>query len=300
MPNASRGPVSSPTSIARLEALDAVAEPIAKAVRDAVPAGPVKDALSGTLARPRAAPAAHSTCRSGPGRAPCCSTWLGGEDARARGGPADRARPARHGARPSSTGLDRLGRLRRSASERVRRVGHRPRRRERRPRRALFGASLAARRGGARGTRQAARARRAGALGAGGWLGGHLAYAEGVGVDQTAFEDCRRRTGRRRCADAELAEGEPRLVEVAGVAVLVARIGGRGPRARGPLLAPRRAARRGRARTTAASPARGTARASGSTTAASSAARPPTRSRAGETRVQRRHDRGRATERRQA
>ena len=54
---------------------------------------------------------------------------------------------------------------------------------------ALFGASLAARKGGSRGVGKLLALAGAGVLGASGHLGGHLSYAEGVGVDQTAFEE---------------------------------------------------------------------------------------------------------------
>ena len=51
----------------------------------------------------------------------------------------------------------------------------------------LYAASLAARRSGNRTAGVALGLAGAGALGAGGWLGGDLAYARGIGVDQTAF-----------------------------------------------------------------------------------------------------------------
>jgi len=52
---------------------------------------------------------------------------------------------------------------------------------------ALYGASLVARRRGAHATGVLLGLAGAGALGAGGWLGGDLAYARGVGVDQALF-----------------------------------------------------------------------------------------------------------------
>jgi nitrite reductase/ring-hydroxylating ferredoxin subunit len=51
----------------------------------------------------------------------------------------------------------------------------------------LYSASLLARRRGAQGTGVALGLAGAAALGAGGWLGGDLAYALGLGVDQTVF-----------------------------------------------------------------------------------------------------------------
>ncbi|SNQ50884.1 putative Rieske Fe-S membrane protein [Frankia canadensis] len=65
----------------------------------------------------------------------------------------------------------------------------------------------------------------ASALGVGGWLGGHLAYAQGVGVDTTAFQH-----GPADWTDvlaaAEVTE-TPRSVDVGGVSVLLARVDGR-------------------------------------------------------------------------
>ena len=52
----------------------------------------------------------------------------------------------------------------------------------------LYTASLLARRRGARGTGKLLGLAGAGALGLGGYLGGHLSYVQGIGVDQTAFE----------------------------------------------------------------------------------------------------------------
>ncbi len=53
----------------------------------------------------------------------------------------------------------------------------------------LYGASLLARRRGAHGAGVLLGLAGAGAVGAGGWLGGDLAFARGIGVDQTAFEN---------------------------------------------------------------------------------------------------------------
>ena len=90
----------------------------------------------------------------------------------------------------------------------------------------LFGASLAARAGGARGRGKLLALLGMGALGAGGYLGGHLTYAEGVGVDTTAFEDFPE-DWTQALADAALGEGEMRSVEVDGAGILIARRGGR-------------------------------------------------------------------------
>ncbi|WP_041259793.1 Rieske (2Fe-2S) protein [Pseudofrankia inefficax] len=65
----------------------------------------------------------------------------------------------------------------------------------------------------------------AGVLGVGGWLGGHLAYAQGVGVDTTAFQ-----AGPTEWTDAGSAADVtdvPRRVDVGGVPLLVTRLEGR-------------------------------------------------------------------------
>lgn len=90
----------------------------------------------------------------------------------------------------------------------------------------LFAASLRARRRGNRTRGKALSLAGMGALTIGGHLGGHLSFAKGVGVDQTTFEQ-RPTDWRAALSDADVPEGERRLVEVAGVAVVVGRDRGR-------------------------------------------------------------------------
>src|SRR3954464_7434664 len=90
----------------------------------------------------------------------------------------------------------------------------------------LFSASLAARAGGARGRGKLLAAAGFGAIGVGGYLGGHLTYAEGVGVNIATFEDYPE-DWTQALADSALGEGEMKAVEVGGAAVLIARRGGR-------------------------------------------------------------------------
>ena len=90
----------------------------------------------------------------------------------------------------------------------------------------LFAASLAARASGARGRGKLLALAGMGAVGAGGWLGGHLTYAEGVGVSLTTFETYPEEWT-PVLADAALGEGELRRGEVDGVAILVARVNGK-------------------------------------------------------------------------
>ena len=207
--------------LAALEQLDPIAEPIAKTVRDIVPAGPVKDALSGTWL----GHALHPMLQLLP-----LGTWtsavildlIGGEDGESS---ADRL---------IGTGL--LATLptvatgwsdyadTTVASDSVRRVGllHAA---SNVTGAALFASSLVARGKGNRGRGKLLALAGMGAVSAGGWLGGHLAYAEGVGVDNTAFEDYPS-DWTAIADDAEIREGEPRRIEVEGVPLLVIRDGG--------------------------------------------------------------------------
>jgi nitrite reductase/ring-hydroxylating ferredoxin subunit/uncharacterized membrane protein len=89
----------------------------------------------------------------------------------------------------------------------------------------LFGASLAARAGGARGRGKLLALAGMGAVTVGGYLGGHLTYAEGVGVNLATFEEYPQ-DWTPLLADAALGEGEMRAGDVDGVAILVARRGG--------------------------------------------------------------------------
>ena len=89
----------------------------------------------------------------------------------------------------------------------------------------LFGASLAARLKGDRGRGKLLALAGVSAVGAGGYLGGHLTYAEGVGVNLATFEEYPQ-DWTEALADAALGEGEMRAVDVGGVAILIARRGG--------------------------------------------------------------------------
>jgi nitrite reductase/ring-hydroxylating ferredoxin subunit/uncharacterized membrane protein len=90
---------------------------------------------------------------------------------------------------------------------------------------ALYSASLLARRRGRRGRGRALALSGMGALGLGGHLGGHLSYAEAVGVDQTAF-DSLPEDWTPAIADAALGEGDVKCTEVSGIPVLLTRDGG--------------------------------------------------------------------------
>jgi nitrite reductase/ring-hydroxylating ferredoxin subunit/uncharacterized membrane protein len=207
--------------IAELEPLDTVAEPIASKVREWLPGGAVKDALSGTWL----GHALHPIMQLAP-----LGTWMsavildlvGGEDA--------------EGASDLLIGTGLLAAAptfvsgwsdyadTTMASERVRRIGivHAA---ANGTGALLFAGSLKARRGGSRGKGKLLALAGMGAISAGGWLGGHLSYAEGVGVDVTVFEDYPG-DWTPVVAESELTEGEPRQVEVDGVPIMVVRDGG--------------------------------------------------------------------------
>ena len=88
----------------------------------------------------------------------------------------------------------------------------------------LYAASLVARRRGDRGRGKALALAGAAAMGAGGFLGGHLSYARGVGVNQTAFDE-----GPSEWTDAigsdDLKSGEPQAVTVGDTPVMLVRHG---------------------------------------------------------------------------
>jgi nitrite reductase/ring-hydroxylating ferredoxin subunit/uncharacterized membrane protein len=205
--------------IAGLEQLDPVAEPIAKWVRDTLPGGPVKDALSGTWL----AHALHPLLQLLP-----VGTWTSAVILDLLGGDEDAADLL------VGTGL--LATLptvvsglsdyadTTVVSESVKRIGilHAA---ANATGTTLFAASLLARRRGARARGKLLALAGMGAVTAGGWLGGHLSYAEGVGVDTTAFEDYP--SDWTAVADeAGLREGEPVKAEADGVPLLLVRDGG--------------------------------------------------------------------------
>ncbi len=208
-------------AIAELEPLDGPAKALGKTVRDAVPAGPVKDALSGRWLGHALHPLL-TDLPIGTWTSAVLLDWLGGK---ASQDAADRliALGVAFTVPASATGMTEWADAE-PASDEVRRIGivHAV---ANVGATALFGASLAARRGGSRGAGKLLALAGAGLLGASGYLGGHLSYANGVGVAQTAFEDPPEEwTAALR--DADLPEGESRHAEVSGIGVLVARHGG--------------------------------------------------------------------------
>jgi nitrite reductase/ring-hydroxylating ferredoxin subunit/uncharacterized membrane protein len=208
--------------IGELQALDGPAEAVAKAVRRALPAGPVKDVLSGTpLGHPL-----HPVLTDLP-----IGTWTSALLLDVLGGRAGRRGADRLvaiglvSATPTAvTGLTewadttvvdptvrRVGAVHAMAN-----VGAL----------ALFGASLAARRAQRRGSGVLLALAGAGAMTAGGHLGGHMTYAQGVGIDRTAFEAVAE-DWQPAVAEAELGEGALQHAVVGGHDVVLVRSGGR-------------------------------------------------------------------------
>jgi nitrite reductase/ring-hydroxylating ferredoxin subunit/uncharacterized membrane protein len=87
---------------------------------------------------------------------------------------------------------------------------------------ALFASSLVARATGNRGRGKLLALAGMGAVSGGGWLGGHLTYAKGVGVDMTVREQYPE-TWTAVLADAALGEAESRKVTLDGVDIMLAR-----------------------------------------------------------------------------
>src|SRR5215208_1328143 len=157
-------------AITALDQLDAPARAVGKTVRDTVPAGPVKDALSGTWLGHALHPVL-TDLPIGTWTSAVLLDWLGGERSREA---ADRlialglafALPTAvtgatewADAEPASDSVRRIGLVHAAAN-----VGAAT----------LFGASLAARRRGARGTGRLLALAGSGLLAASGYLGGHL------------------------------------------------------------------------------------------------------------------------------
>lgn len=208
--------------IESLDFLDAPAKVVGKAVRDAVPPGAVKDALSGvSLGHPL-----HPLLTDIP-----IGTWtsavildlVGGRDGR-KG--AERLIAAGLVATPATiaTGWSEWADTE-PGSDEVRRSGfvHAG---LNAVATGLFVASLGARRRGNLGRGRLLSFAGISLVGASGWLGGHLAYAQGVGVDTTVF-DSGATDWTRAAEESQLVEGRPLCVRVDGDAVLLVRQSGR-------------------------------------------------------------------------
>src|SRR3954467_11734986 len=220
--------------VASAAALDGPAEAVAEKIRGAIPRGPVKDALSGT----QLGHALHPFLTDLP-----IGTWTSAAVLDLVGGPD--ARPAAErliatgilaAAPTAASGLNDWADTT-PASDPVRRVGAVHAVANVTPP-ALYAPPLAARpprppappplappRRGRHGRGVALGIAGIGALTVGGHLGGHLSYAQAVGVDRTAFE-----SGADEWTEvlhaAALGEGELRAAEADGRPVVLARIRG--------------------------------------------------------------------------
>jgi nitrite reductase/ring-hydroxylating ferredoxin subunit/uncharacterized membrane protein len=201
-----------------LEALDAPAKRLGKAVRSALPGGPVKDVLSGTFLGHPLHPLL-TDLPIGTWTSALMLDWIGGSDSRtaarrlvaagvlaslptAASGLSEWA-DTEVGSPPARrTGLV-------HATANVTALG-------------FFTASYLARRRGDGGRGLALGG--LGALVVGGQLGGHLAYAEGVGVNQTAF-DQGPGDWTPTVTEEELSEGRPLCARAGDVDVLLVRDG---------------------------------------------------------------------------
>ena len=208
--------------LASLEAVDGPAKQLAKAVRGLKAPAKVNEALSGTwLGHP-----VHPlliVVPMGSWISAVLLDWLGGEDAETAADllVGDRRRPARSRPwrRATPTGPTPSPRPTRCAGS-----GSSTRRSTRPPR---CCSPLRSPRAppGARGRGKLLALAGLGSVGVGGYLGGHLTYAEGVGVNVDTFEEYPQ-DWTQALADAALGEGEMRSVDLDGVAILIARRGG--------------------------------------------------------------------------
>ncbi len=207
--------------ITQLDALDAPAQKIAKAVRAVIRPGPLKNALSGSWLGHALHPLLTDVT-IGSFTSAVALDWLGGDESE-----------------PAAQRLIGLGLLStlptvssgytdwadtELANEAVRRVGvvHAA---GNFTAASLFAASWLARRRGDQGRGRALALAAGGVMAGAAYLGGHLTLAEGVGVDHTTFEDATE-DWTAVLDDAELSDGRMRCVEADGTAVVVARAGG--------------------------------------------------------------------------
>ncbi len=201
-----------------VEALDPPAKGVAGIVSGAIPAGPVKDAISGSWIGHALHPLLTDVVigsflsatmldllggsRDGSASERLIATGMAAYPATALTGASDWA-----DAEPDSDAVRRVG-IVHAATNGVAL--------------SLYAASLVARRRGKRGKGVMLGAAGAMALGAAGYLGGHLTLAKGVGVDQTIF-DAGPEDWTEAAKPGELDEGKPARVVVDETPVLLLR-----------------------------------------------------------------------------
>jgi nitrite reductase/ring-hydroxylating ferredoxin subunit/uncharacterized membrane protein len=204
-------------SLASVEQLDAPADAISKQIRNRVPK-PVKDALAGSWLGHALHPALTDV-PIGSWTSAVVLDWLGGDDGQA-GADCLIAFGLLAAAPTFASGwVDYADST--SGNPAVKRVGivHAV---ANGAAAGLFATSLAARRNGAR-TRGKLLALAGFTLASGSaYLGGHLSFAEGIGVDRTAFEKPPEEWT-EVLAESDLADGKPHCAAVDGIPVLVVR-----------------------------------------------------------------------------
>jgi nitrite reductase/ring-hydroxylating ferredoxin subunit len=199
------------------DALDAPAKAIAKQARKLFPHGPVKDAVSGTWLGHALHPVLTDVV-IGSFTSATLLDLLGGDD------------DGRAAERLIGVGLAVYGPTAASGvsdwvdseygDERVRRVGlvHAG---TNATAFTLYAASLAARRSGSRGRGKLLALAGAGVLGVGGFLGGHMSFRRGTGVNETAFDEG---PGEWTAVDAgELQDNEPKSARAGDTPVFLLR-----------------------------------------------------------------------------
>ena len=207
-------------AVEQAEQLDAVGKPLAKRVRNTIPAGPLKDAISGSWLGHALHPMLTDVVIGSFMSASLLDLLGGDEDGKARErliaiGIAAYGPTALTGvndwadAEPGNDAVRRTGIAHAGANAVAL---------------SLYTASLMARRRGARGRGALLSAAGAAVLGAAGYLGGHLSFSQGIGPDQTVFDTGP--TDWTPAADAsQLAERRPTQVIVGDTPVLVMRDG---------------------------------------------------------------------------
>jgi nitrite reductase/ring-hydroxylating ferredoxin subunit/uncharacterized membrane protein len=208
-------------SIESASVLDAPGKAIAGQVRSLVPAGPVKDALSGTWLGHALHPLLTDVV-IGSFTSATVLDLVGGSDSETASQRLIAVGIAAYG--PTAlTGITDWADTE-PADDTVRRTGlvHAG---TNAVALSLYSASLAARRRGDRGKGIALGLAGFGVLGFGGWLGAHLSYRQGVGPDQTVF-DAGPSDWSRAADSSQLSDGQPTRVVVDDTPVLLLRDGG--------------------------------------------------------------------------
>lgn len=199
------------------ETIDKVANPVADAVNKAIPSGPLKDVLSGTRLGHPVHPILTDVA-IGALTSAVVLDLVGSESAE---GAADTLIAVGLAAvvPTAVTGLsdwsDTWGKARRIGMVHagVNVVAS-----------ACYAGSLVARRSGARGAGKALALAGAGIMTLGGYLGGHLTFRKGVGVDETTFDEGPSEWTQLFSLE-ELPEGSPTTASVEGVTLLLYRTG---------------------------------------------------------------------------